>query len=74
MFKIKVRTVGNRAGIVLPKEVLARLKLVKGDSIILTECPGGFQIKPYDPDYERQMASAREVMSEQTDVLRELAK
>jgi len=35
--------VGNRPATVLPKEVLAQLKLVKGDSLILTECPGAFR-------------------------------
>jgi putative addiction module antidote len=74
MFKVKVRTVGNSTGIVLPKEVLARLKVVKGDSILLTECREGFQITPYDPEFERQMGLARKVMREQRDVLRELAK
>lgn len=74
MFKMKIRALGNRAAIVLPKDVLARLKVVKGDWVVLAECPGGFQIKPYDPDYERQMEAAREVMREQRDVLQELAK
>ncbi len=74
MFKAKVRAVGNGIGIVLPKKVLARLCLAKGDSVILTECPGGFQVKPVDSEFERQMASAREVMREQRDVLGDLAK
>jgi len=74
MFKVKVRIVGNSIGLVPPKEVLAHLKVGKGDWIMLTECPDGIHIRPYDPDFERQMASAREVMREQQDVLRELAK
>jgi hypothetical protein len=59
---------------VLLKEVLARLKVVKRDSILLTECLEGFQIPPYDPDFGRQMASAHMMMRERRDVLRELAK
>ena len=74
MVKLKVTTVGSSAGIVLPKEVLARLKVAKGDSIFLTEDPEGFRITPYDPDFERQMALAFKVMRERRDVLRELAK
>jgi len=74
MVKLKVTTVGSSAGIVLPKEVLARLKVAKGDSIFLTEDPEGFRITPYDPDFERQMALARKFMRERRDVLRELAK
>ena len=74
MFRMKLRTVGNGIGIELPKEVLARLKVGKGDLILLTECPEGFQFKPYDPNFERQVALAREVMREQREVLEELAK
>jgi putative addiction module antidote len=59
---------------VLPKEVLTRLKIAKGDSVFLTESPEGFRITPYDPDFERQMGLARKVMSERRDVLRALAK
>ncbi len=59
MFKVKVRVMGYGLGIVLPKELMARLRLEKGDSILLTECPGGFQVKTYNPEFERQVASAR---------------
>jgi len=74
MVKLKVTTFGSSTGIVLPKEVLTRLKVVKGDSIFLTDSPDGFRITPYDPDFERQMGLARKVMRERRDVLRELAK
>jgi len=74
MVKLKVTTVGSSSGIVLPKEVLNRLKVAKGDSIFLTESPEGFRITPYDPDFERQMELARTVMRGRRDVLRELAK
>lgn len=74
MVKLKVTTVGSSAGIVLPKEVLSRLKIAKGDSVFLTESPEGFRITPYDPEFERQMGLARKVMSERRDVLRALAK
>jgi putative addiction module antidote len=72
--KLKVTTVGNSAGVVLPKEVLAKLKVVKGDSIFLTESPDGFRITPYNREFEEQMALARKFMRERRDVLRELAK
>jgi putative addiction module antidote len=74
MVKLKVTTVGSSTGIVLPREVLTRLKVVKGDSLFLTESPEGFRITSYDPDFERQMELARKVMRERRDVLRELAK
>jgi putative addiction module antidote len=74
MVKLKVTTVGSSAGIVLPKEVLARLKVVKGDSVFLTEAPDGFRITPYDREFEEQMSLARKFMRERRNVLRELAK
>ena len=74
MVKLKVTTVGSSAGVVLPKEALARLKVTKGDTLFLTESPEGFRITPYDPDFERQMSLARRVMRERREVLRELGK
>ena len=50
MFKLQLIEVGNGTGIVLPREVLERLKAGKGDWIELTECAGGFIIRKYDPD------------------------
>ena len=74
MVKLKVTTVGSSAGVVLPREVLARLKIEKGDTLFLTEAPDGYRITPYDPDFERQMQLARRVIRERRNVLKELAK
>lgn len=74
MVKLKVTTVGSSAGVVLPKEVMARLKIAKGDHLYLTESPDGYRITPYDPDFEHQMDLARRVMRERRNALRELAK
>ncbi|MFZ2024106.1 MAG: AbrB/MazE/SpoVT family DNA-binding domain-containing protein [Terracidiphilus sp.] len=74
MTKLKVTTVGSSVGVVLPKEVLSRLKVSKGDSLFLTESPDGFRITPYDPDFEEDMILARKVMRNRRDLLRELAK
>ena len=74
MVKLKVTTIGSSAGIVLPKEILNRLKIIKGDSVFLTESPDGFRITPYDPEFEEDMALARRVMRKRRDLLRELAK
>lgn len=72
--KLKVTTVGSSAGIVLPKDVLARLRVDKGDSVFLTESPEGFRITAYDPEFEEQMTLARKFMRQRRDALRELAK
>lgn len=74
MVKLKLTQVGSSTGLVLPKEVLARLKVVKGDAVYLTESPDGFRITPYDPEFEEDMAIARKVMRDNRDALRELAK
>jgi len=72
--KLKVTTVGSSAGVVLPKEILTKLKVAKGDFVFLTESPDGFRITPYDPEFEENMALARQVMRKRRDLLRELAK
>lgn len=74
MIKLKLTTIGNSAGVVLPKEVLARLKLDKGDSVYLTEAPDGYRLTPYNPEFEQQMEAARRIMKRRRAVLRELAK
>ncbi len=75
MTRLKVRPVGNSLGVVLPKEILARLNLKSGDSLHLTEAPdGAMRITPYDPEFEAQMRLARKGMGKFRDTLRELAK
>jgi putative addiction module antidote len=74
MTKLKITTVGSSAGVILPKEVLARLRVAKGDTIFLTESPDGFRITPYDPEFEKQMTVARKFIRKHRDALRELAK
>ena len=75
MTQLKVRPFGNSLGVVLPKEILARLNLKSGDSLHLTEAPdGSMRITPYDPDFEAQMKVARKGMAKFRNALRELAK
>jgi len=74
MLKLKLTNVGSSTGIVLPKEALARLKVVKGDFVFLTESVDGFRITPYDPEFEEQMSLARKFMRDRRDALRELSK
>ncbi len=74
MLKVKVTTVGNSVGIVLPKEALAKLKVGKGDTLYLVEGPEGLTLTPYRQDFEQQLNAAREVMRRYRHALRELAK
>ena len=71
--KVKVTTVGNSAGIVLPKEILSRLNVDKGDSVTLTETPGGFYLSAYDETFMRKMDAMEKVMGNYRDTLKKLA-
>jgi putative addiction module antidote len=72
--KLKITTVGASAGIILNKEVMARLKVKKGDLLYLTEAPDGYRLTPYDPDFERQMVLAEEIMHDDRDILKALSR
>ena len=74
MFTLKLTQIGNSLGLILPKEVLTRLKLEKGDAIFITEAPDGYRITPHNPAFEAQMKAARNIMKRRRAVLRELAK
>ncbi len=74
MHKLKLTAVGNSTGVILPREVLARLKAEKGDTIFLTETPDGFRVTPYDAEFEKQMKIGRAVLKKRRTALRELAK
>jgi putative addiction module antidote len=74
MVDLKVRRIGNSYGVVLPKEVLARLRVAEGDRLFLTEAPDGYRITPYDPEFERQLQLAEEGMARYRHTLRALAK
>ena len=75
MLSFKVTTVGSSSGIILTKAAMARLRVKKGDTLYLTEAPdGACRITPYNPDFERQMKLAEEIMHDDREVLRALAK
>ena len=71
---LKVTKIGNSAGIVLPKEVLARLRVGPGDALYLSESPDGVRLTATDPEFAAKMDAAEEIMREDRDILRELAK
>ncbi|HYN54678.1 MAG TPA: AbrB/MazE/SpoVT family DNA-binding domain-containing protein [Methylotenera sp.] len=74
MHTLKLTQIGNSVGIILPKEVLARLKLEKGDTVFVTDAPGAVTITPHSAEFAEQMAVARKIMKDRREVLRELAK
>ncbi len=74
MFKLKIRRVGNSAGVILSKEVLAALRVGEGDALILTESPDGFKITPYATEIEGELEAFEEGRRRYRNALRELAK
>lgn len=71
--KLKITTIGNSAGVILPRELLARLRLGKGDELFAVETPDGLRLTTYDPTLAAQMEVAEQVMREHRDLLRKLA-
>ena len=74
MHTLKLTQIGNSVGTIFPKELLARLRLEKGDEFYVTDTPEGLRITPHNPEFEAQMRLARDIMKERRAVLRELAK
>jgi putative addiction module antidote len=71
---LKVQKIGNSAGVILPKELLARLRVEPGDTLFATESPDGIRLTAADPDFAAKMALAESIMREDRDILRVLAK
>jgi putative addiction module antidote len=71
--KLKITAIGNSAGVILPKELLARLRVDKGDELYALETPDGIRLTTYDPVFAAQMEVAEQVMREHRDLLRRLA-
>ncbi len=74
MTALKLTQIGNSVGVILPKEVLARLKVDKGDMLFVTDAANGVTLTPYSMTFETQMTAARQIMKKRRNVLRELAK
>jgi putative addiction module antidote len=73
--KIEIKKIGNSEGLILPKELMQRLDLKRGQQLHIVELAGGgFQVLPYDPDFAKTMDLADEIMDEYRDTLAALAK
>ncbi len=71
--KLKITAIGNSAGVILPKELLARLRVDKGDELYALETPDGIRLTTFDPTLAAQMEVAEQVMRKDRLVLRKLA-
>ncbi len=75
MVEVKVRKFGNSLGVILPKEVLSRLKSGDGERLFLVEEAGGdYRLTAYDPAFAKRVDKAEDIMSRYRNTLRELAK
>jgi putative addiction module antidote len=74
MHALKLTQIGNSVGVILPRELLAKLGIAKGDTIYAVDQPDGVRLTVADPDFGVQMEVARRVMKDRRAVLRELAK
>lgn len=73
--KIEIKKIGNSDGLILPRELMQRLDLKRGQQLHVSELPGGgLQLLPYDPDFEKTVRIAEEIMDEYRDTLAVLAK
>ena len=71
---LKITKIGNSAGVILPKELLAHLHVGIGETLSVVVTPRGIELSAAEPDFDAQMAAAREVMQRRKRALRELAK
>jgi len=70
-----VRRFGNSLGVVLPKEVIQRLQTDDGERLFLIEAADGdYRLTPYDPQFEKKMTKADEIMRRYRNTLHALAK
>lgn len=70
---VKITSIGNSAGIILPKELMEKLRVSRGDILTVTETPDGVNLSPYDEKVTRQMEIAEQVMRNNRNMLRKLA-
>ncbi|HEY8228830.1 MAG TPA: AbrB/MazE/SpoVT family DNA-binding domain-containing protein, partial [Rhodanobacteraceae bacterium] len=71
--KLKITAIGNSSGVILPKELLARLRVEKGDELYALETPDGIRLTTYDPEFGAQMEVAEDIMRKRRNLLHKLA-
>lgn len=71
--KLKITTIGNSTRVILPKEILEKLRVSKGDTLFAIETSKGIELTPFNPEVAEQMKLAEQVMREDRDALRKLA-
>lgn len=73
--KLQLKRIGNSVGLILPKELLARLGLEQGDDLFLTELPDrAVKLSAYNPHHDQVMEIGRELFKEYRETFKALAK
>lgn len=74
-YVLQIRRIGNSTGLILPKELLARLKLAEGDKLhVVEQTERGIKLSPYDPKHAKAMQLARRSFRKYADTYKALAK
>lgn len=74
-FLLQVKKIGNSLGFILPKDLLARLRLKEGDKLhVVEQTERGIKLSPYDPKHAEAMEYARRSFRKYADTYKALAK
>jgi putative addiction module antidote len=72
---LSVRKIGNSIGVLLPKELAARLDLKAGDKLHVVEAADRvLKLSPYDPTHAEAMEIARRSFRDYANTYKALAK
>jgi putative addiction module antidote len=75
MTTLKLTAIGTSTGVIIPKEMLARMNVSKGDALYAVEAPDGeYRLTPYNPSFVQKMEKAEEIMRRYRNTLHALAK
>lgn len=74
VMRLKITQIGNSLGVILPKELIAKLNVDKGDTLIATDADGGVKLTAYDSELAEDMAAGMDIMRRYRDTLKALAK
>jgi antitoxin MazE len=72
--KTKIRKIGNAYGVLLPKEIIDKLRVAEGSTINISETENGIELSPFDADFADQVEAFRRIEPRHRNSLRELAK
>ncbi|MGA3210130.1 MAG: AbrB/MazE/SpoVT family DNA-binding domain-containing protein [Terriglobales bacterium] len=74
MQTLKLTAIGTSTGTIIPKEMLHRLKVERGDALYAIETEEGYLLTPFDPQIEEELKAGRKFMKDYRDTFRALAK